>query len=44
MESMNMSNNVLPKTPFKGSFKDFLAFAVQHPASCESAHARFFRL
>lgn len=41
---MIKDNNVLPKTPFKGSFKDFLAFAVQHPASCESAHARFFRL
>lgn len=37
-------NGSLPKTPFKGSFKDFLSFAALHPAACESAHARFFRL
>jgi serine protein kinase len=34
----------LPKTPFKGTFKDFLAFAKEYPASCESAHSRFSRL
>ncbi len=40
----NVSDGILPKTPFKGSFRELLAFAAQYPAAVESAHARFYRL
>lgn len=36
--------NALPKTPFKGSYKQFLEYVKQYPAAAESAHARFYRL
>jgi len=41
---ITLSGSTLPKTPFKGSFREFLSYAAAHPASCESSHARFYRL
>jgi len=38
------TEGTLPKTPFKGSFRELLAFAKKYPAAVESAHARFYRL
>ncbi|RTL43143.1 MAG: hypothetical protein EKK48_09605 [Candidatus Melainabacteria bacterium] len=38
------SEAALPKTPFKGTFAELLAFAKQYPAAVESAHSRFYRL
>ena len=39
-----ISDSALPKTPFKGTFAELLAFAKQYPAAVESSHARFHRL
>lgn len=41
---MEPEATTLPKTPFSGTFKEFLKFARRYPQSVESAHARFWRL